>query len=131
LSLVRGYNLKGAPVQIHRAILDPVTRNLVSPAYCRFLGYVDGAQITTPIAGNDGSISLALMSHTRELTRASADKASGASQKLRLSGDTFYDDMDNVASWDYWWGEAKGKVSDSAQTDTSAKKTVSFLGVSF
>ena len=107
---VRGYDLKGAAVQIHRGLFNPATRNLVAPPLPRFVGFVDKCVITTPQEGNEGSIVLTLTSHTQELTRTNTDKCSDESQKRRAAGDAFYQDMAVVGNWQIWWGQDNGKV---------------------
>lgn len=114
--MVRGYDLKGAPTQIHRGLLDPVTRLLVAPALPRFVGYVDSLVINTPPAALDGtpqfgSIVLTLASHTRELTRFNTDKRSDASQQLRQSGDRFFQYADTMGKRPIFWGVKAGSIS--------------------
>jgi hypothetical protein len=110
---VRGYDLKQAPVQIHRGLFDPATRELVAAPLPRFVGFVDTSIITTPQEGNDGSIVLTLTSHTQELTRFNTAKCSDADQQRRSSGDTFYQDMAVVGNWQIFWGQAKGSQAST------------------
>lgn len=111
---VRGYDLKQAPVQIHRGLFDPTTRNLVAPPRPRFVGFVDKCVITTPQEGNDGSIVLTMTSHTQELTRFNTDKCSDDSQKARHANDAFYQDMAVVGNWQVFWGQASGSAAAPA-----------------
>lgn len=107
---VRGYDLKGAPVEIHRGLFDPVNRNLVGVAELRFVGFVDEVVFVTPPEGGSGSINVKIVSHTRELTRASGEKRSDESQQRRAAGDRFYKDTGTVGEWEIFWGQASGKV---------------------
>lgn len=110
IDMVRGYNLKNAKVEIHRGLYNPATRALVAPAFPRFLGFVDKAPIKTPKRGERGGVTLECVSHTYELTRASADKASHASQLRREAGDKFFQYADTMGETNLFWGEVKGRI---------------------
>jgi hypothetical protein len=114
--MLRGHDLRNAPVQIYRAYFDPDTRALLAPAKPRFIGFVDGAPIETPAAGGTGRARITCVSTTRELWRASTDVRSHESQLARTGGaDDFYIDTAVVAAWEIFWGQARaggGVVSD-------------------
>lgn len=115
-NIVRGYDLKQAPVEIYRGLFDPNSRQIVAPALCRFVGFVDTLEITTPKENEAGGISLTCASHTQEMTRGNPDTRSNESQKKRLSTDNFFEDTTVVAEWEHFWGRKKGKVSVTAPT---------------
>lgn len=119
---VRLYDLKQARVEIYRGLFSPVSRQMVAPAECRFVGFVDEVQITTPSENEAGKCVLTCRSHTQEMTRSNPDTRSDASQKLRDPSDNFYQDTATVSEWDLWWGSEKGKVP----TQPKRKK---FLGL--
>ncbi|HEY8948445.1 MAG TPA: hypothetical protein VIM56_06135 [Rhizomicrobium sp.] len=113
--LIRGYDLRNAPVQVHLAVFDPNTHDLVAAAIPVFMGFVDGNPIeapAVPLEGGaaEGSVTWSCVSHSRELTRASAEKASDASQRLRNPDDAFFQDVDVIADWEIQWGLKKGRV---------------------
>jgi hypothetical protein len=113
--LVRGYDVRGAPMQLYRGYFDPATRLLAAAAKPRFVGYVDGAPIMTPKEGGEGSITLKCVSTTRELTRTSAEVRSHESQLARTAGaDDFYIDTGVVGEWDLAWGVNRGPVPSAA-----------------
>jgi len=106
-NMLRGYDVRGAPIQIHRVYLDPDTHNQLAPAKPRFVGYIDGAPIETPAAGGSGRARITCVSTTRELTRANPDVRSHESQLARTGGaDDFYIDTAVVANWEIFWGQA-------------------------
>lgn len=109
--IVRGYDMKQAQVEVYRGMFSPVSRQLVAPAVCRFIGYVDNVEIKTPKEGDEGSISLSCASHSFEFTRSNSDTRSHESQLLRDSNDFFFQDVSTVGEWEHFWGQAKGKVS--------------------
>ncbi len=109
--LVRGYDVRNAPMQLYRAFFDPDTRVLLAPAKPRFVGYVDGAPIVTPAEGEEGSVTLNCVSTTQELTRTSAETRSHESQILRNPADTFYKDAATVGTWPIFWGLKKDPIT--------------------
>ena len=120
--LVRGNDLKQAPVEIYRGLFNPATRQMVAPAVCRFVGFVDVVEITTPSENEEGGVDLRCVSHTQELTRASTETRSHESQKLRDPEDEFCLDASTAGEFEIFWGTVKGKVP-------SAPKRKKFLGI--
>ncbi len=109
---VRGYDVKYQPVQIYRGLFDPGTGGLIAAAFPRFVGFVDTISIPTGPEGADNAMTLTCVSHTRELTRASAEVRSDASQQRRAPGDDFFRYAGTVPAWSIWWGKEQGKAGD-------------------
>lgn len=107
-NVIRGYDTKQARVEIHRGLFDPVSRDLVAPAFVRFVGFVNLVEVHTPPEGGDGYAELTCVSHTQELTRANPSTRSHADQQLRAPGDTFFVDAAVVGDWKGTWGESRG-----------------------
>jgi hypothetical protein len=105
--MVRGHNCRNAKVQIHRGYLDPVSMLLVAAPRCRRLGQINGTPIVTPGLGGEGSITLRIVSKTRELTRTNPVKAS-AEFYQRRSNDQWGRYAGTAGQWPIWWGEDKG-----------------------
>lgn len=108
--LIRLYDAKQARVEIYRGLFDPDSRQMVAPAECRFVGFVDQIEINTPSENSEGSVTLSCASHTQEMTRSNPDTRSDASQRLRLANDGFYADAATAGEWEIFWGSQKGKV---------------------
>ncbi|HCV72117.1 MAG TPA: hypothetical protein DHE23_12815 [Agrobacterium sp.] len=121
-TLVRLYDCKQARVEIFRGLFDPDSRQMVAPAECRFVGFVDTITITTPSENEEGSVTMVCASHTQEMTRSNPATRSHATQVLRQAGDAFYQDADTSSEWEFFWGSEKGKVA----TQPKRKK---FLGI--
>lgn len=111
--LVRTYDCKQGQVQIFRGLFDPLTREMVGPAFPRFVGFIDEAPITTPREGENGDVKLSCTSHTQELTRANTETRSDVSQKLRSSTDNFFADAAVVGTWSQFWGREGGPIRSS------------------
>lgn len=120
--LVRQYECKQGRVEIYRGLFDPDSRQLVAPAECRFVGFVDEIEIKTPSENEEGGVTFTCASHTQEMTRANTETRSQATQVMRDPNDTFFKDADTVDSWEIFWGSEKGKVP----TQPKRKK---FLGL--
>jgi len=113
---VRLYDCKQARVEIYRGLFSPQTRKLVSPAELRFLGFVDGIEIKTPVENEAGAVTLTCASHMQEITRSNPDTRSDASQKLRSFSDNFYQDTAVVGDWELFWGQTNGKIATTKAT---------------
>lgn len=117
-ALVRGTDVRGAPMQLYRVYLDPATRIAVATAKPRFVGYIDGAPIITPPEGGEGSITLNCVSTTRELTRTSSEVRSHESQQRRAPGDDCYKDTAVCGDWTISWGTAStSPISGTGNVD--------------
>lgn len=112
--LVRTYDCKQGQVQIFRGLFDPLTREMVGPAFPRFVGFIDEAPITTPAEGANGDVTLTCTSHTQELTRSNTETRSDASQRLRSATDNFFQDAAVVGTWSQFWGREGGPVRSNS-----------------
>ncbi|HEV7345465.1 MAG TPA: hypothetical protein VGN60_07515 [Devosia sp.] len=104
--MIRGHNCRNARVQIHRGYLDPASMLLVAAPRCRRLGQINGTPIVTPAVGGQGSVTLKIVSHTRELTRTNPVKSSDETYRLR-DGDRINQYAGTAGQWPIFWGEAK------------------------
>lgn len=119
--LLRGYDVKLAPVQMHRGLFSLTSRQLVAPAVVRFVGYVDNVKFHTPAEGGDGSVEVVCNSHTQELLRSNPELRSHESQIKRFANDSFYKDTHVVSLWEHFWGKASGRVPATAGAGAKSK----------
>lgn len=112
--MLKNHDCRNAQAQIHRAYLDPDSHLLVAAPRCRRLGQVNGAPVVTPAAGGEGSVTLKIVSHTRELTRTNPARRSDETQKLR-SSDRFRRYSGTAGVWEIFWGEEKAKAGSGGQ----------------
>lgn len=98
----RGYNARGAKVQIWRRCRDPQTRaDLgIEPV---FKGYMDETEITRPTPGGEAVLTAKAVSSARLLTISSARVKSDEAQRQR-SGDRFRRYKASASAWDIPWG---------------------------
>ncbi|NTF87803.1 hypothetical protein G6L46_11775 [Agrobacterium rhizogenes] len=103
--LVRGYDLRLAPVEIHDMAFDTVTRQPSAAPEIAFLGIADGAPIKTPAVGQDGNVEISAISAAiAMLERTNPAKSCYEGQKRR-SGDEFGLYSSTVANWQIPWGQ--------------------------
>jgi hypothetical protein len=102
--LLRAYDLRLAPVEIHRALFSPTTMELVDTPVRMFKGWVDEAPIPTGPIDAEVSVTLTLASSARELTRTLALKKSDATQRLRAD-DRFRRYTVVTGEIDVLWGD--------------------------
>lgn len=114
---IRGYDPRFAHVEIHKGLFHLSTRQLIAPPVAHFVGQVNGAPIRTPPPGQEGDITLSVVSQTRELTRTNPAKKSDETQRLR-SGDRFRRYKDVAGQWDVFWGEKKVRVGGESSGST-------------
>lgn len=103
--LIRGYDARQAPVEIHAARFDPDTNNLLGIDLV-FSGWLDKAPVRTGRRGGKATVTATLVSSARELTRTLPIKRSDATQQLQ-SGDRFLQYSDVSGSVEIFWGMAR------------------------
>ena len=102
--LVRGFDARLAAVEVHKLLLDPVTRQAAGPAEVEFLGIADGQKIEMPEAGGEGAITLNLISAAiAMLARTNPLKSSYEGQRRRQD-DQWGRYSGVVPYWNIPWG---------------------------
>ncbi|MCG7626058.1 hypothetical protein [Epibacterium sp. Ofav1-8] len=105
--LVKGYQTRFAPVEIHRMFLDPATRLQVGQPHRVFRGVIDGIDFPRAEPNGTPSVSLQLVSETRVLTRPLPLKKSDESHRRRDQQDAFRKYGDISGSVPVYWGEIR------------------------
>lgn len=107
--LMRGFDSRQAPVEIHRLILHPRTRAIVGAPTRRWKGRIDTEEIVSASEEQPGRAKLTVTSQAAEGTRGLALKKSDESQRLRrLPGggqDRFARHSDVSGAVPVKWGE--------------------------
>jgi len=106
-TMVRTHDVRRAPIQMHRAFLDPASMIQVADAECYFTGEIDEAPITTPAEGQEGAVTFTATSLAQELTRVNTATRSAADQARRAATDTFFDHAATVGTWQIFWGQKR------------------------
>lgn len=103
MDMVYGNNVRVARVEMHRALFDPATWNLVSTPVLMFSGRVDGAAVNDAAAGGEGGLSLEVVNSAIDLTKT--NPALESDEQLKLRGDRFRRWGDSAATVETWWGQ--------------------------
>lgn len=103
-TVIRQYEPKMAPTELHLAFFSPESNNLVASPLRVHKGWIDKFTITTPAVNEQGQGRLDLMGHTRIMTRTLPTKRSEGSQKKRNPSDTFYNDVSITGQITTPWG---------------------------
>lgn len=99
--LIRGYDARQAPVEIHVARFDPETNVLLGIDRV-FRGWLDKAPISSGQKSGSANLEVSLASNSRVLTRPSTLKKSDESQRQR-GGDRFFKYADVSGSVPVYW----------------------------
>lgn len=104
-NLVRGYDPGLQPVEIHRAVFNPATMNLVAEPEFVFAGTVDETPIETGAIGGTSTVGIVVASLTRGLTRTVPLMKSDAALRARAPGDKFREYTAVTSKWQVPWGQ--------------------------
>lgn len=120
--LIRGYDARQAPVEVHLALFDPDTNALLSISRV-FKGWLDQAPIKDGAKGGTSSLSASLASNARILTRTVPLRVSEAGHRRAYPNDRWFRYIDVSGSVPVWWGQKKrggggGKSSSNTGPNT-------------
>ena len=104
--LLRGYDAGLAPAEIHRALFDPMTGDLIAEPHQVWQGVIDAAPIHTAEIGATSTVEVTLASAARALTKGLTITKSDAVQRLR-GGDRFRRYGDVTGQVKVAWGEKR------------------------
>lgn len=129
-NLVKGYDTRFAPVEIHRVFLHPQTRRVVGAPHRVFRGLINTIDFPRAEVGGTPGCTIELVSETRSLTRTLPLKKSHESC-VAGGGDNFRQYGDISGSVAIYWGElrveAASKPSQTADT-SSTPPSSEYLG---
>ncbi|MDN5786401.1 hypothetical protein [Pseudorhodobacter sp.] len=106
LQLIRTYDERHAPVEIHRALFDPLSELLIDEPHLIQRGFVDKAKFPTPPKGGMASASIEIATHARALTKTLSRYRSDATLRARSSGDAIRQYASISEAVDTPWGRA-------------------------
>jgi len=115
-TLIRGYDVRLAPVEIHRALFDPSTRALISEPERIFQGWIDSISIPVPVVGGQAAVEVTIASLARSLTGVLALKQSDETLRVRAPTDGFRRYAAQSASIETVWGEKRAKAAAASPT---------------
>jgi hypothetical protein len=89
IQAMRGYDPRHAPVEIHRALFDPATEELIDEPHVILRGFIDKAPLPTAPKGETASLHIEIATHARALTRILGRSRSDATLRTRAPADAF------------------------------------------
>ena len=111
--LFRGYDPRHAPVEVHRALFDPLTENLVDEPHVILRGFIDKATVTTPAKNESGNATLEIATEARSLTKPLQRFRADATLRERAPEDGFRKYASLTETADVPWGrESSAQRSD-------------------
>jgi len=122
VALLREYDPRLAPVEIHEWYCNPTTELAVADPVRIFKGTVMSAPITTPPEGGEATCDITLASAAWALTRGLSVKRSDAALRARAAGDAFRRDTDISGAVECVWGEKRAAAPSKAAAVTAATK---------
>ena len=108
--LLRGYDARLAPAEVHRALLSLETGQLIAEPIRVFRGWIDEVKIRTGEVGGTGEATVTLASAARGLTRALTLTRSDAEMRRRSNADAFRRYTDIAGEVGVWWGEKRERA---------------------
>ena len=112
LQALRVYDPRHAPVEVHRALFDPLSEALIDEPHLILRGYIDKAPLPTPPKGESATVAIEVASHARALTAQLARYRSDATLRHRAPGDAFRQ-YASIADAETPWGRAATSSSSS------------------
>lgn len=105
--LIRGYDARQAPVEIHLARFDPETNALIDTTRA-FKGWIDEAAVREGVKNGEASLTTRMASSARALTRKVPLRRSDAAHQVAQPGDAFFRYADVSGAVSVWWGMKRG-----------------------
>lgn len=117
--VMRGYEPRGAPAELHVAWFNKLTGDLIAAPERVFKGFVSSVRITDAKVGDASTVEVGLVSAAQYLTRTLALKKSDETLRARAPADGFRRYTTVTGAVTTVWGEAKA----AAPTPTVTPKT--------
>lgn len=102
--MVRGYDSRLAPVELHRALFDPATMTLIDTPHRLVRGWINTLSIPTPAEGQTAAAEMIIASSARALTRSLTRTYSDGSLRARAASDAFFKYTDITGEVATRWG---------------------------
>lgn len=102
--MVRGYDLRMAPIEFHLGILDPASHLLADNPPVDYMGFVNEVSNARPAPGAEGGVTLSCLSHSVELTDINPLRRATTMLNQR-SGDGLYKYLGVMGEVQVPWGQ--------------------------
>jgi hypothetical protein len=102
--MVRGYDLRMAPIEFHVGILDPASHLFAANPVVDYMGFINEPNDVRPAPGSEGGVTLSCLSHSVELTNINPLRRAHVVQNQR-SGDGLYKYLSIISEVNVTWGQ--------------------------
>lgn len=116
--MVRGYDLRMAPIEFHIGVLDPASRLFADDPQVDWQGFINEPNSVRPAPGSEGGVTFSCLSHSVELTYINPLMRAHEIQSQR-SGDGLYKYLTIMPEVTLPWGM---ETSDTKPAASSGKK---------
>ncbi|MEQ9241235.1 hypothetical protein [Roseovarius indicus] len=116
---VRGYDARLAPVEVHRAMIDPATNNLVGIPHRIIKGTVDSIKIPEGTEGESEPLSMTVADAGRSLTQTLTLKKSDATQRAISAADRGREYAAISGAVKVFWGRLQGNTGTGSTSASS------------
>lgn len=130
-TLLYGYNLRWAQVEVHRMLFDPVTSAVVEAQLPRLVGYVSHVELVEPSEGSYGHVKFDVVGRSWELSLPNNLTRSNASAHLRDATDDFYQYTPQMAKRTLYWGVSHGTPAGTSNQATRVVQPLVRRGIMF
>lgn len=102
--LLRGYEVKLSPCEVHQGHFSTETNELLAPLQRVFKGWVNTMPYKVGSKTSPGSLTINLVGNTRLLTKTAPLRRSHETQLRRRTGDAFFQDVSITGTVQTAWG---------------------------
>ncbi len=115
INAAMGYDLRLAPIEVHRVFTDPLSHLPLAAPRRIWKGTVDGAPRVTPAKGmTGGKISITAASAAMALTRGLPTRYSDEAMRQRGDDDRLFRYADVSGKVPVYWGERRHNAAEAA-----------------
>jgi hypothetical protein len=119
LQLIHGYDTRLAPVEIHRAIFDPETDQLLAEPHRLLKGAVENMDVPRPVPGESGEVTITVASAARALTRTLTTNKSDAAQRTINPNDRGREYASISGAVGVFWGVKNSRAAPPPTTPST------------
>lgn len=129
ITLIRTYDTRLAPCEIHLAVYNPLDEALICPPVKVWEGFVEGVNQPRAAMEQQAAVSVTLVSSARGLTIPLASKRSDATLRARSPDDAFRQYADVAGKTEVFWGKVKEKSKAEKQQELKDQLQNGFNGL--
>lgn len=119
VNLINGYEVRFAPIEVHRVFFDPVKGVQIGDPVRVLKGTVDEMPVPTPAEGGTATVDLTVASAARALTRTLTAKKSDADQR-RIDANDKGREYSAIVGVPVFWGQKQAATKPGSAAPPAA-----------